>query len=65
MTDLQPWPAPPPPVALRGATSPTCVHPATVSSSAPRVPSAGRYHLYLDFKHDDVVHTAQFVMVAP
>ena len=24
------------------------------------VPSAGAYHLYLDFKHDDVVRTAQF-----
>ena len=24
------------------------------------VPSAGSYHLYLDFKHDGVVRTAQF-----
>lgn len=26
------------------------------------VPSEGRYHLYLDFKHDDVVRTAAFVL---
>ena len=28
------------------------------------VPSAGRYHLYLDFKHDDVVRTAHVVLDA-
>jgi hypothetical protein len=28
------------------------------------VPSAGRYHLYLDFKHDGVVRTAQFQLDA-
>jgi len=28
------------------------------------VPSAGRYHLYLDFQHDDAVHTAHFVLDA-
>ena len=28
------------------------------------VPSAGRYHLYLDFKHDGVVRTAQFALEA-
>jgi hypothetical protein len=28
------------------------------------VPSPGRYHLYLDFKHAGAVHTAQFVMEA-
>jgi hypothetical protein len=28
------------------------------------VPSAGRYHLYLDFRHDDVVRTAHFVLDA-
>jgi hypothetical protein len=28
------------------------------------VPSAGRYHLYLDFRHDDVVHTAHLVLDA-
>jgi hypothetical protein len=28
------------------------------------VPSAGTYRLYLDFKHGDVVHTAEFTVVA-
>ena len=28
------------------------------------VPSPGRYHLYLDFKHAGVVHTARFVLEA-
>ena len=28
------------------------------------VPSAGRYHLYLDFQHDDVVRTAHLVLDA-
>jgi hypothetical protein len=28
------------------------------------VPSGGRYHLYLDFKHDDVVRTAAFTVTA-
>ena len=28
------------------------------------VPSAGDYHLYLDFKHDGVVRTAQFKVTA-
>ncbi len=28
------------------------------------VPSAGRYHLYLDFRHDGVVRTAQFALDA-
>ena len=28
------------------------------------VPSAGGYHLYLDFKHDGVVRTAQFALEA-
>ncbi len=28
------------------------------------VPSAGAYHLYLDFKHDGVVRTAQFALDA-
>jgi hypothetical protein len=28
------------------------------------VPSAGRYHLYFDFRHDDVVRTAHFVLDA-
>ena len=26
------------------------------------VPSAGRYHLYLDFKHEGVVRTAAFTL---
>ena len=29
-----------------------------------QVPSAGRYHLYLDFQHDDVVRTAHVVLDA-
>jgi hypothetical protein len=28
------------------------------------VPSPGRYHLYLDFQHDGVVHTAAFTLEA-
>ena len=28
------------------------------------VPSAGRYHLYLDFRHDGVVRTAPFTLEA-
>lgn len=28
------------------------------------VPSGGRYHLYLDFKHGDAVHTAAFTVAA-
>ena len=28
------------------------------------VPSGGRYHLYLDFKHGDAVHTAAFTVTA-
>ena len=28
------------------------------------VPSAGTYHLFLDFKHDGVVHTAAFTVQA-
>jgi hypothetical protein len=28
------------------------------------VPSAGSYRLYLDFRHGDAVHTAEFTVVA-
>lgn len=67
VTDLQPYLAAAGHlVALReGDLAYLHVHPGDGLEFGAEVPSAGRYHLYLDFKHDDVVHTAQFVMVAP
>lgn len=37
------------------------VHPGEGLEFGAEVPSPGRYHLYLDFKHAGVVRTAEFV----
>ena len=58
-------------VALRdGDLAYLHVHPAASAAAGPQVrfsaevPSAGRYHLYLDFRHGDRVRTAEFVVSA-
>ncbi|MET7402846.1 hypothetical protein ABZS66_56135 [Dactylosporangium sp. NPDC005572] len=48
-------------VALRdGDLAYLHVHPVRGTTFAAEVPSAGRYRLYLDFKHGGTVHTAEF-----
>ncbi|GGM70036.1 hypothetical protein ACFFX1_07430 [Dactylosporangium sucinum] len=48
-------------VALRdGDLAYLHVHPVKGTTFAAEVPSAGRYRLYLDFKHGGTVHTAEF-----
>ncbi|WP_238019947.1 hypothetical protein KZZ52_39820 [Dactylosporangium sp. AC04546] len=48
-------------VALRdGDLAYLHVHPVQGTTFAAEVPSAGRYRLYLDFKHGGTVHTAEF-----
>ena len=73
VTDLQPYLAAYGHlVALRqGDLAYLHVHPDdSVTSAGPNivfyaeVPSAGTYRLYLDFKHGDVVRTAEFTVVA-
>ena len=66
VTDLQPYlGAAGHLVALReGDLAYLHVHPGDGLEFAAEVPSPGRYHLYLDFRHDDVVRTADFVLEA-
>jgi hypothetical protein len=67
VTDLQPYlGAAGHLVALReGDLAYLHVHPSEAGLEfGAEVPSPGRYHLYLDFKHDGVVRTAQFVLEA-
>jgi hypothetical protein len=67
VTDLQPYlGAAGHLVALReGDLAYLHVHPAEEGLEfGAEVPSPGRYHLYLDFKHAGVVRTAQFVLEA-
>jgi hypothetical protein len=56
-------------VALRtGDLAYLHVHPADAAGAGPQirfgteVPSAGSYRLYLDFRHGDVVRTAEFTV---
>ena len=52
-------------VALRdGDLAYLHVHPGDGLEFVAEVPSAGTYHLFLDFQHDDVVRTAELVVVA-
>ena len=52
-------------VALRdGDLAYLHVHPGDGLEFIAEVPSPGRYHLFLDFQHDGVVRTAEFVMGA-
>ena len=58
-------------VALRdGDLAYLHVHPDESTAAGPEVrffaevPSTGRYHLYLDFRHGDRVRTARFVVTA-
>lgn len=52
-------------VALRsGDLAYLHVHPGDGLEFGAEVPSAGTYHLFLDFQHDGVVHTAELVLEA-
>ncbi|MFG1922147.1 hypothetical protein [Cryptosporangium sp. NPDC048952] len=52
-------------VALReGDLAYLHVHPTAGTTFAAEVPSEGRYRLYFDFRHGDVVHTAEFTQEA-
>lgn len=53
-------------VALRGGDLAYLhVHPGDGLEFGAEVPSAGTYHLFLDFQHDGVVRTAELVLEAP